>query len=616
MAALSVCGTYLCSRMKDKALEVLRTVFGYREFREPQDEIVEHVAEGGDAFVLLPTGGGKSLCYQVPALLREGTALVVSPLIALMDDQVGALRQNGVAAAALHSGNKLAWRDEEDLRAGRLKVVYVAPERLLTERFLELLDTCVINLFAIDEAHCVSQWGHDFRPEYLDLGRLAERYPHIPRMALTATADGPTRRDIVDKLHLQKARWFTKSFDRPNIRYRIGLKDKPREQLLRFIREEHWGDSGIVYRISRKDVEETAAWLHKQGVPALAYHAGLPSAERTKNQTRFLKEEGLVMVATIAFGMGIDKPDVRFVAHLDLPKSMESYYQETGRAGRDGLPSQAWMVYGLQDVARQRSMLQSSELPEERKLLEGQKLNALLGLCETAECRRVALLAYFDEVMAEPCGNCDTCTDPVKTWDGTVAAQKAMSAIVRTGERFGSNHVIDVLMGELTDKVRQFGHDRLPTFAVGKDLTRSAWTSTLRQLVAGGLLAVDLEGHSRLCLTAESKSVLKGERTVKLRHDPTPEKGSTKVRSLKTRAPKAAPTGMDRDLFEVLRKERSKLASELDIAPYMVASDRSLQEMAMLKPRDEVQLLAVHGFGNAKVERFGHAFLAALRPWI
>jgi len=602
--------------MKEKALEVLRSVFGYREFRPPQDEIVHHVASGGDAFVLLPTGGGKSLCYQIPALLRDGVAIVVSPLIALMDDQVAALRQNGVAAAALHSGNKMAWADEADLREGRIRLAYVAPERLLTERFLELMEQSNISLFAIDEAHCVSQWGHDFRPEYLAIGQLAERFPHIPRMALTATADGPTRKDIVEKLHLENARWFTKSFDRPNIRYRIGLKDKPRDQLLRFIREEHWGDSGIVYRISRKDVDETAEWLRKQGVPALPYHAGLPAQTRSQNQTKFLKEEGIVMVATIAFGMGIDKPDVRFVAHLDLPKSMESYYQETGRAGRDGLASQAWMVYGLQDVARQRSMLLSSELPADRKLLEGQKLSALLGLCETATCRRQVLLAYFGEELAEPCGNCDTCLEPVKTWDGTIAAQKAMSAIVRTGERFGSNHVIDVLMGEATEKVRQFGHDRLPTFGVGQDLSRSTWTSAIRQLVASGVLAVDMEQHSRICLTADSREVLKGERKVQLRHDPTPEKKSTKVRSLKVRASKTAPSGMDSDLFEVLRKERATLARELDIPPYMIASDRSLQDMAMLKPRDEVELLAVYGFGEAKVERFGQIFLSALRPWL
>ncbi len=599
--------------MEDKALEVLRSVFGYREFRPPQDEIVAHVAAGGDAFVLLPTGGGKSLCYQIPALLRGGTAIVVSPLIALMDDQVAALRQNGVPAAALHSGNSQARKEEEDLLNGRLKVAYVAPERLLTERFLARLDRCDVSLFAIDEAHCVSQWGHDFRPEYLQLGTLAERYPQIPRMALTATADGPTRQDIVEKLHLENARWFTKSFDRPNIRYRIGLKDRPREQLLRFIREEHWGEAGIVYRLSRKDVEETAEWLRRQGVPALPYHAGLPAAERSRNQARFLREEGVVIVATIAFGMGIDKPDVRFVAHLDLTKSIESYYQETGRAGRDGLPADAWMVYGLQDVARQRSMVVSSELPPERKLLESQKLNALLGLCETAGCRRQAILSYFGEELAKPCGNCDTCLTPVETWDGTVAAQKVMSAIVRTGERFGSNHVVDVLLGEATDRICQFGHDRLPTFGVGKDLPRSTWMSVLRQLTATGLLTVDLLNHGSIRLTEDSLAVLRGEKCIRLRHDPTPQRGSTGVRGLRRHEPREVPEGMDRGIFEALRRKRLELAHELDVAPYIVASDRSLQEMALQRPKSTAQLLGIYGFGEAKVAKFGDAFLEELR---
>ena len=441
---------------REKTRRILKEVFGYDEFRPPQDGIVEHVCEGGDAFVLLPTGGGKSLCFQIPALARSGTGLVVSPLIALMDDQVSALRENGVRAAAIHSGldSKTSWRHERELEEGKLDLVYVAPERVLSERFQEVLKRTTLSVIAIDEAHCVSQWGHDFRPEYVQLGQLADLFPDVPRMALTATADTPTRAEIVEKLRLQDAKVFTRSFNRPNIRLRIGIKDEPRKQLLRFLKDEHRGDSGIVYRMSRAEVEKTAEWLAKEGIRALPYHAGMSAADRKRNQDLFIREEGIVMVATIAFGMGIDKPDVRFVAHLDLPKSVEAYVQETGRAGRDGLPSDAWMVYGLQDIAMVRSMIQNSEAPEERKRVELQKLNSLLGLCETAACRRQALLSYFGEQLPEPCGNCDTCSDPVATFDGTQAAQKALSAVARTGQFFGVAHTIDVLTGNATDKIR------------------------------------------------------------------------------------------------------------------------------------------------------------------
>ncbi|MGA7983052.1 MAG: DNA helicase RecQ, partial [Chromatiaceae bacterium] len=503
-------------------LEVLNRVFGYASFRDAQQQIVDQVIAGGDALVLMPTGGGKSLCYQVPALLRPGTAVVVSPLIALMQDQVDALRQLGVRAAFLNSSlpYDAAQAVEQALLSGELDLIYVAPERLLTDRFLSLLNRVRVALFAIDEAHCVSQWGHDFRPEYIQLSLLHERWPEVPRIALTATADAPTRNEIVNRLQLGEARQFVSSFDRPNIRYRIIHKEQPRRQLLDFLREEHPSDSGIVYCLSRRKVEETAALLCGQGFRALPYHAGLTAETRRANQSDFLRGEGVIIVATIAFGMGIDKPDVRFVAHLDLPKSVEAYYQETGRAGRDGLPADAWMTYGIGDVVTLRRLIEDSEADERFKRVELHKLNALLGLCETTECRRRVMLNYFGEPLDDPCGNCDTCLTPVETWDGTVAAQKAMSCVYRTEQRFGVNYLIDVLLGKDHERIRRFGHDRISTYGIGKELDADQWKSVYRQLVAAGLVAVDIEGHGALKLTEHSRPVLRDEREVRLRRDP------------------------------------------------------------------------------------------------
>ncbi|MFZ0789834.1 MAG: DNA helicase RecQ, partial [Chromatiaceae bacterium] len=505
--------------MTQTPLEILGRVFGYTGFRGAQQEVIERVAGGGDALVLMPTGGGKSLCYQIPALLRPGTGVVVSPLIALMQDQVDALRQLGVRAAFLNSSLPINEQQavEQALLSGNLDLLYVAPERLLTDRFLALLNRVAIALFAIDEAHCVSQWGHDFRPEYIQLNLLHERWPQVPRIALTATADAPTRNEIVTRLALEQAAQFIASFDRPNIRYRIVEKDQPRRQLISFLRVEHPGDSGIVYCLSRRKVDETAEFLRSQGFKALPYHAGMPAEQRRANQAEFLRGEGVIVVATIAFGMGIDKPDVRFVAHLDLPKSLEAYYQETGRAGRDGLPADAWMTYGLGDVVMMRRLIEDSQSEERFKRVELHKLNALLGYCETTECRRVVMLNYFGEQHTEPCGNCDTCLDPVESWDGTVAAQKALSCVYRTEQRFGVNYLIDVLLGSDHERVRRFGHDRLSTFGIGKDLSADQWKSVYRQLVAAGLIAVDMEGHGALRLTDQSRPVLRGERRLHLR---------------------------------------------------------------------------------------------------
>ena len=598
------------------ALDILQHTFGYPAFRGRQAEIIEQVASGGDALVLMPTGGGKSLCYQIPALLRPGTAIVVSPLIALMQDQVDALTQLGVKAACLNS--TLEWSEiqaiERALFSGGLDLLYVAPERLLTERSLAMLDRLdadgKIALFAIDEAHCVSQWGHDFRPEYLQLSALHERYPRVPRIALTATADAATRDEMISRLGLAEARVFLSSFDRPNIRYTVVEKDNPRKQLLGFLagRKGEFGrEAGIVYCLSRKKVEETAEWLCAQGYPALPYHAGLPAEVRAGNQRRFLREEGLVMVATIAFGMGIDKPDVRFVAHLDLPKSIEAYYQETGRAGRDGEAAEAWMAYGMQDVALQQARIAESAAAEAQKRLETQRLTALLAYCEAPRCRRQVLLDYFGE-SAAPCGNCDVCLDPPERWDGTVAAQKALSAVYRTGMRFGVGHLVDVLRGKATDKVKQWGHDTLPTFGVGTDLDEAAWRTVFRQLAAAGLLHVDLAEHGALRLTEAARPVLRGERNIELRRT-RPRKPAF------TKAPRQpldlAPA--DAALFEQLRRWRADTAREQGVPAYVILHDRTLKELAEVRPRSHGLLGTITGLGAAKIERYGEELLALLR---
>ncbi len=588
------------------ALSLLAGTFGHPAFRGAQAEIVAHVAGGGDALVLMPTGGGKSLCYQVPSLLRAGTGVVVSPLIALMHDQVEALRQLGVRAAVLNS--TLSAREtrvvEGALAAGELDIVYVAPERLLTPRCLELIGAAKIALFAIDEAHCVSQWGHDFRPEYLQLSVLHERFPGVPRIALTATADPQTRAEIVTRLSLERARIFVSSFDRPNIRYTIVDKDDPRAQLLAFLREEHAGDAGIVYCLSRRKVDETAAWLATKGVTALPYHAGLDAGTRTANQDRFQREEGVVIVATIAFGMGIDKPDVRFVAHLDLPKSIEGYYQETGRAGRDGLPADAWMAYGLADLVQQRRLIDLSEASEDYKRVSTAKLDALLGLCETASCRRVRLLAYFGEA-SEPCGNCDTCLNPPQTWDATVAAQKALSAIYRTGQRFGAVHLIDVLRGKAGERTARWGHDRLAVFGIGEDLDEAAWRGVFRQLVALGLARVDHEAHGALRLTEASRPVLRGERRVEMRRVVV---GRRRAPAARTGTPADLPPAAA-DLVARLKAWRLAEARAQAVPAYVILHDATLTEIARRRPLDLDALSAVGGIGAAKLARYGASLL-------
>ena len=601
--------------MTSSALQVLQSVFGYPAFRGEQQAIIEHVIGGGDALVLMPTGGGKSLCYQIPALLREGTAIVVSPLIALMQDQVDALRQLGVEAAFLNSSlDAAAQRDvERRFAAGELRLLYVAPERLLTERCLDLIARTPVALFAIDEAHCVSQWGHDFRPEYRALTVLHERFPAIPRIALTATADAPTRREIVERLALESARQFVASFDRPNICYRVAEKDDARRQLKDFL-VAHRGASGIVYCLSRRKVEDTAAWLVEQGVAALPYHAGMDAGLRAKNQQRFLREDGLVMVATIAFGMGIDKPDVRFVAHLDLPKSMEGYYQETGRAGRDGLPADAWLCYGLGDVVTLAQFIAQSESGEERKRVERRKLDELLGYAETTACRRQRLLAYFGETLAEPCGNCDNCLDPPETWDASVVAQKALSCAYRTGQRFGATHLIAVLRGEADERIRALRHDELSTFGLGADLDKQQWRGVFRQLVATGLLTPDEEGFGTLRLTEASRAVLRGEAPVLLRRQAN--SGERRVKRQKSRTERARASldiaPHESSLWDALRDLRARLAKEQSVPAYVIFHDATLLAMLRDRPQTLRALGAVSGVGERKLERYGEAFLAQL----
>ena len=595
--------------MLDQAQRILKDVFGYDAFRGNQAAIIEQVAGGGDALVLMPTGGGKSLCYQVPGLLREGLTVVVSPLIALMDDQVATLDELGVSAVALNSTLSLDDQREiaERLRRNEIKMLYLAPERLVQPRMLAFLQRLQIGLFAIDEAHCVSQWGHDFRPEYLQLGQLAELFPEVPRIALTATADKRTREEIVQRLKLEGAQRFLSSFDRPNIFYRIVPKDQPRKQLLGFLAERR-GDAGIVYCLSRKKVEETAVYLSEQGFPALPYHAGLPNELRAFHQRRFLNEEGLIMVATIAFGMGIDKPNVRFVAHLDLPKSLEAYYQETGRAGRDGLPADAWMAYGLQDVIFLKQMLNNSEGDERHKRVEQHKLDAMLALCEETRCRRQALLAYFDEVLAEPCGHCDTGVDGVQTWDATEPARQALSAIYRSGQRYGVGHLVDVLLGRDNEKVRSLGHQHLSVFGVGKGLSESEWRSLFRQLVARGLADVDLDGFGGLRLSDSCRPLLRGEVPLELRR----EVASKSVKPAGSAASQLVRSE-ERETWEALRTLRRKLAEEHGVPPYVIFPDATLLEMLRSQPATLGDMARISGVGARKLERYGQAFLDVLQ---
>lgn len=593
---------------------ILQTVFGYNQFRHQQQAIVEHVISGQDALVLMPTGGGKSLCYQIPALARDGLAIVVSPLIALMQDQVEALQQLGVNAAFLNSS--LSAEDNNRITrqvlAGEIKLLYVAPERLMVGSFLSLLDEVQqhvgLALFAIDEAHCVSQWGHDFRPEYRQLTVLHNRFPDVPRIALTATADAPTRAEIISQLNLENARQFVSSFDRPNIRYHVGIKNNARQQLQAFLELEHANDAGIIYCLSRKKVEETAAWLVEKGWSALPYHAGLPAQLREHHQRRFLREEGIIMVATIAFGMGIDKPNVRFVAHLDLPKSMEGYYQETGRAGRDGLQANAWMVYGMGDVVSMRQMLDSGEASEERKRLERLKLDALLGYCESTACRHQTILRYFGESHPGACDQCDNCLHPVETWQATQVAQMALSCVFRTGQRFGVGHLIDVLMGKATPQVERFNHDKVSTFGIGKTLNQAQWSGVYRQLIAAGMLEADMAAYGGLKLTEAARPVLKGEQEVWLRRDAEPEKRMSKAER-SARAKEAFEGANDDPLWQALKAKRLELAREQGVPPYVIFHDSTLLEIHNRKPQTLDQMGQISGIGQAKLQKYGDAFL-------
>jgi len=599
-----------------EAVQVLRRVFGYDAFRGSQQEIIEHVIGGGDAVVLMPTGGGKSLCYQIPSLVRSGVGIVISPLIALMQDQVDALRALGVRAGFLNSTQDLEERRlvEAEFLAGELDLLYLAPERLRVEQTLNLLDRGKISLFAIDEAHCVAQWGHDFRPDYLALSMLHERWPEVPRIALTATATDATHTEITSRLRMADARHFVASFDRPNIQYRIASKSEPKKQLLELLRNEHAGDAGIIYCLSRASVEKTAQFLVDNGIAAVPYHAGLDARTRAEHQGRFLREDGLVVVATIAFGMGIDKPDVRFVAHLDLPKSVEGYYQETGRAGRDGQPSTAWLAYGLQDVVQQRKMIDGSEGDEAHRRRLSAHLDAMLALCETVQCRRVRLLAYFGQ-ESSACGNCDTCLAPPQTWDGTVPAQKMLSTVVRLqrerGQKFGAGQIIDILMGKKTAKVIQFDHDGLSVFGVGADLREAEWRGVVRQLLAQGLLAVEGD-YGTLVLTEASGEVLGGRREVPMRREP--EKAARAAKA-KTKGKRAAPADLPEaalPVFEALRGWRGRTAKEQGVPAYVIFHDATLREIATLGPTTMDELGTVSGVGENKLAKYGQPILDVL----
>ena len=594
---------------RETAHRVLREVFGFTAFRDQQAAAVDAALAGRDALVLMPTGGGKSICYQIPALAGNGVGLVVSPLIALMEDQVRALREIGVEAGFLNSALNRAEQQGvgSALRGGRLKFLYVAPERLLQEQTLALLRDVPISIIAIDEAHCVSQWGHDFRQDYLALDRLGDLFPGVPRMALTATATPVTREEIVARLALNAPARLIGRFDRPNIRYLVQAKTDPRRQLKRFL-DTHRGEAGIVYCLTRKKTESTAAWLEQQGLTALPYHAGLSAELRAEHQRRFLREDGVIIVATIAFGMGIDKPDVRFVAHLDLPKSIESYYQETGRAGRDGAPADAWMVYGLQDVVQLRRLIDNSTADEQRKRNERGKLDALLGWCEITECRRRPLLAYFGEQPDADCGHCDNCLYPQSTWDASEAARKLLSAIYRSGQRFGGAHVVDILLGASTDKVARNRHDKLAVFGMGTELEASTWRSMIRQLVVRDYLRSDTSRFGALVLTERSRPLLRGEETLHLREDaktPPPRKQRARVEEL-------AP-GPDQELWEALKHCRARLAAQQDVPPYVVFHDAALLQMVHQRPATRDELLEISGVGQAKLARYGDEFLAVIR---
>lgn len=599
----------------NNARQILKAVFGYDEFRRDQEPIIQEVLNGNDAVVLMPTGGGKSLCYQIPSLIRPGVGIIVSPLIALMQDQVNTLRQMGVKAAYHNSTLDASERRkvEEGMKWGELDLVYVAPERLTTPDFLDLLRQTPLALIAIDEAHCVSQWGHDFRPEYLQLGDLKKNFPNVPRLALTATADEATLKDIIHRLGLEKARLFISGFNRPNIFYRVVPKQNAKAQLLRFIQDDHPNDAGIVYCMSRKKVEQIAEFLNSKGHTALPYHAGLDPMVRRQNQDRFINEEGIIMTATIAFGMGIDKPNVRFVAHMDLPKNIEAYYQETGRAGRDGLDSNAWMAYGLGDAVALRQMMALSEANQQHKALQQQKLNAILGFCETSLCRREVLLRYFGENFKGPCGKCDNCKEPVQTWDGTVAAQKALSCVYRTGQRFGANYLVQVLIGKSDDRMEGFNHHLISTFGIGKDFNESEWYAIFRQLIANGYLTADLNSYGGLQLTEKSKPVLTGQETVFFRHDPKPIKKSKG-------ASKASAKGAEledhhEELWNALRSLRLELASKQNVPPYVIFHDRTLKEMILQNPANLEEMGQVSGVGKHKLERYGDRFLKAIQEF-
>ena len=589
-------------------LQILEHIYGYDQFRGQQADIIKHVVDGGSAFVLMPTGSGKSLCYQIPALCRDGVGVIISPLIALMQDQLTALEQLGISAGAINSAMSYdqVFKVKQKLKNNELDLLYVAPERLVMKEFLEMLDNTNIALFAIDEAHCVSQWGHDFRPDYTALSLLAKRYEKIPRIALTATADKPTRKDIVERLALEGGKTFIDGFDRPNIHYAILERNNPKKQVLDFIKNNHPEDSGIIYCISRKKVEDVAAWLQGKGINALPYHAGLTPKIRSQNQDRFLREDNIIIVATIAFGMGIDKPDVRFVVHMNIPKSIEAYYQETGRAGRDGLPSNAYMIYGMDDAAMQRNWIENSEAPEVQKRIEHQKINALLGLCEAAICRRQILLEYFAD-SCEPCGNCDTCDTHPETFDGTIAAQMGLSAVFRTGQRFGMVYVIDVLMGKDDERIARFGHDKQSTFAIGKEFSKIEWQNIFRQLVSQNLLMVDVNEHNGIKITEKGFQFLKEKATISFRK--LTEKQKVKREKKVKKVAIALDNDLDQTLYEDLRVTRQQLAKKRRVPAYVIFNDKTLAELAQVKPQSLDEMLDISGIGAAKLKKFGQALL-------